>query len=199
MTTKNPIVIPYWVANAFKRQRLPLAGILNYQVASEILSLEDRATLLNLQQFRPLDYVKGYYSTHLLSSWTTSAQGDSRIELDSTVVPLSHSKPLEDRNVLRLSQNYVASQNSLNDTIGLDHITDQEVFELNDFARDSYALILQPGILEALGTYETKMKLVKAMLKISYGYFDTHKVSTENVFSAYVVLLNDKVWGRAVA
>ena len=198
MANKNPIVIPYWVANAFKRKQLPLAHCLNYVKVRQVLSLEDVATLLNAQQIKSLEFLKGDYNSQLLSNWNKSCE-DLRNELDSTVLPLSHSKQLEERNLFRLSKDYTADQSWTADDLNLDNNVNQEVFELNDFERDSYAMILNPGFVESIAQYDTKMKLVKAMLKISYVYLDTHSVSSENVFATYVGLLNDKVWGRVLA
>lgn len=199
MANKDPILIPYWVANAFKRKQLPLAHCLDYAKVRQVLSPEDLATLLNLQQLRAISFLGNDYYGQLLSSWSKSAGVDLRNELDSTVIPLSHSKELEGRNLFRLSKDYLAEQRYFQDSLNLDHNTNQEVFELNDFERDSYALILHPGFIDEIVQYDTKMKLVKAMLKVSYVHFETPQVSSQSVFATYVGLLNDKVWGRVPA
>lgn len=198
MAVKDPILIPYWVASAFKRKQLPLSNLLNYKMVRQVLSLEDVAMLLNFQQLRAVDFLNRPYDSCLLSSWNKSCD-DLRNELDSTVVQLSHSKQMEERNLFRLKPDYLVDQQWSNDCLTMDTSTNQEVFELNDFERESYGIVIYPGFVQAIEQYECKLNLVKAMLKISYVYLDKHKVSSNGIFATYVSLLNDKVWGRVFA
>lgn len=188
MSYKHPIIVPYWVATAFSRKKVSLNKCLDYATVRDILAIEDVAAFLNLQQLHAVPFIKENYFGHLLSSWESSVQPELRKELDSTIVPLSYSEGSKERNLLRLSKDYIDPDQP-----------NQSVFELIDFERDSYALVLNPGFTEDVAKHDTQLSLVKAMLKISYVYSNVNRVSSENVFKTYVKLLSDVVWGRVTA
>lgn len=169
---------------------MSLVDVLDYSKVRQVLSVEDAATLLNLQQLYVAPFLQDNYFGYLLSSWESSANAEQKVELISTVVPLSYSEGNKESNLLRLkkverSQDIFTSEQP-----------DQQVFELVDFNREAFALVLNVGFADAVKESAVQMNLVKSILKLFYVYFKAHEVSSHNIFAAYVKLLNGVVWGR---
>lgn len=190
MPEKHAIIVPHWVLAALKRKQMSLVDVLDYSKVRQVLSVEDAATLLNLQQLYVAPFLQDNYFGYLLSSWESSANAEQKVELISTVVPLSYSEGNKESNLLRLkkverSQDIFTSEQP-----------DQQVFELVDFNREAFALVLNVGFADAVKESAVQMNLVKSILKLFYVYFKAHEVSSHNIFAAYVKLLNGVVWGR---
>lgn len=192
MSEKHPIMVPHWVLAALKRKQMSVVDVLDYSKVRQVLSAEDAAMLLNLQQLYVAPFIQDNYFGYLLSSWESSANAEQKVELTSTVVPLSYSEGSKESNLLRLKKDERVFQ----DILVIDQ-PNQQVFELVDFNREAFAIILNPGFVDSVREPAVQMELVKAILKLFYVYFKAYQVSSHNIFASYVKLLNGVVWGRA--
>lgn len=184
-------MVPHWVLAALKRKQMSVVDVLDYSKVRQVLSAEDAALLLNLQQLYVVPFIQDNYLGYLLSSWEGSANAEHKVELYSTVVPLSYSEGSKESNLLRLKKDEAVHM----DILGIDQ-PDRPVFELVDFNREAFAIVLNPGFTDSVKEPAVQMALVKAILKLFYVYFKAYEVSCHNIFAAYVKLLNGVVWGR---
>lgn len=199
LSEKSPVLIPYWVVRVLKRNSLSLSDVLDYNKIRNVLSIEDAADLLSLQHLYVAPFIDRNYFGRLLNSWEESASGDLKRELVSSVISLSYSEGSKESNLLRLNKDHTDDDITRfgNDTESSDK--GQPAFELVDFDRNVFALILKPGFTEYVSTYKGQIELVTAMLKQLYVYYKVHKVSSTTLFDSYVKLLEGKVWGRVSA
>ncbi len=197
MQEKCPILVSFWVANALKRKGLALKEILDYAKVRQVLSIEDAAGLLSLQQLYVAPFIKDNYLGHLLSSWERSCTQELRRELDSSVVPLSYSEGSKESNLLRLIKEEGNDNNIFADSLFVS--PSQQPFEIVDFDRDAFAVVLYPGFTASVLQRDGQLSLVRAILKLFYVYYDVYKVSSHNIFSTYVKLLNDMVYSPTTA
>lgn len=193
MLEKHPIMVPYWVSSALKRKQMSMVDVLDYSKVRQVLSAEDAAMLLNLQQLYVAPFIQDNYLGYLLSSWESSASVEQKVELNSTVVPLSYSEGSKESNLLRLK----VDNGNFNDSL-VDDRPNQSVFELVDFDRSAFAIIMNKGFTDSVAEPTGQMTLVKAILKLFYVYFKIDLVSSHNIFATYVRLLNSVVWNRVI-
>lgn len=199
LSEKSPVLIPYWVVRVLKRNSLNLTDLLDYNKIRNVLSIEDVADLLSLQHLYVAPFLDRNYFGRLLNSWEESASGDLKRELVSSVISLSYSEGSKESNLLRLNRDAPNDAFSRFDADSETTVKDQPAFELVDFDRNVYALILKPGFTEYVSTYKGQIELVTAMLKQLYVYSKVNKVSSTTLFSSYLKLLEGKVWGRVAA
>lgn len=186
-------MVPYWVSSALKRKQMSMVDVLDYSKVRQVLSAEDAAMLLNLQQLYVAPFIQDNYLGYLLSSWESSASVEQKVELNSTVVPLSYSEGSKESNLLRLK----VDNGNFNDSL-VDDRPNQSVFELVDFDRSAFAIIMNKGFTDSVAEPTGQMTLVKAILKLFYVYFKIDLVSSHNIFATYVRLLNSVVWNRVI-
>jgi len=169
---KTIIFVPYWICNTLKRNNRLLGDVLDYDVCRKFISVDDISGLLGFQQIPELAGYTVSTDISLLSRWESTT--GNRLELDSTVIPLSHSK---EKDVLERLKN----------TSGYD---DQlPVFKVVDIERDFTAVIVNEGFMEAIKNNSTKKSLIDSLLDVSYKYGKIHDVSKTPLFRAYMDLL----------
>lgn len=195
--TKQIVLIPYWVELAFRRKNLPLNSILDYGVVRTVLSIEDAAQLLNLQHLYVAPFLMDCYANHLLSSWGSSCTQELKVELDSSVTPLSYSGEFKENNFLKLRGDYDHDYYGIDNSAVADK--NKPAYELVDFERKSLALVLKPGFIDYVNTSQGKYSLITALLKLFYVYSKVSSVSMTKVFSEYIKVLNAKVWGSVTS
>lgn len=181
----NIIFVPYWIEKALARNKYTLRDVVDYSVLRRFISQNDLSGLLSFQQspvvdilsagFGKSDTVAGYSTDSLLSRWEESAGQRYRDELDSTVVPMSHS--LEKETLTRLKK-------SLDST----DIEDR-VYKVVDIDKRSIVVVVYEGFIEEIKNPQTKYTLVKQLLTLSYVYCRVEEVSKSQLFRTYVDLL----------
>lgn len=105
-TPLETILFPYWIREAFERNKLDYMDIVNYDRIRKILSIEDLAQLLycNCLNDHPL-FGKLLTSNSLESSWRASMSKENLQEFAAVIAPLSRSKTIADVVMDRLFNN----------------------------------------------------------------------------------------------
>lgn len=174
---KNIIFVPHWICEVLKRNNCSLREVLNYDVLRKYVSLDDMSGLLGFQQTPEIARLKLSSDNSLLSKWESSAVlTRSRPELDSVVVPMSHSK--EKEVVSRLLKS------------GYDTFDEgYSCFAVTDVDRDNFLVIMNPGFMDEIKNPEVFKKIVTKLLSQSYVYCRIDEVSKTPIFKTYVDLL----------
>lgn len=175
VTKKSFILVPFWVEDALRRKKLPLASILDYDKMAEVMSIEDRSAFLNIQRADKIALFSSSFNSCLLGSWEQSARSEQKAVLDSAVVPMSYSESASVDTYERLA-------------IG-DKRPESKTWEVVDFDRNIVAIVLKPGFVEAVKIDSIALQLVEDVLAVFYGYYEVHQVSQLPIFGKYLGLL----------
>lgn len=187
MINKQFVIIPYWVENVLNRNNIDLIDILNYPKLSAVLSLDDLAQLNALQTLEESKTIKELTNGQcLFSSWRQSTQESQWVELDSALYPLSCSKDLRRDLVERLSLEFAPmSYDTHNSTL--------PKYKIVDLNRDITLFVLNPGFIDFEFDKINFFTIISDLLKSLYVYHTTSEVSSYQLFSKYIQLLEDDV------
>lgn len=178
MKQKHLILVPFWIEKVLKRSNLSLTESLNYSKLLGLLSLSDLSAFLKFQNCDNYSITSGE-NIALLSSWERSCQNDERVELDSTVVPLS----CEEEATAYIKESFLANQ-SAKDTVP---------FKVVDLDREHYGVVIYPGFTEYILTNSNKVTFIEALLELLYKYFEIHEVSEFPIFKDYLRSMEDSL------
>lgn len=171
MKQKNLILVPFWIEKVLKRNNLSISAALNYSKLRGLLSLSDLSAFLKFQNCDNYS-IQSEENNALLSSWEQSCQSDERVELDSTVVPLS----LKDDAI-----------NYIKESFSADLLTSNPIpFKVIDIDRENYGAVIYPGFAEYMLSSTNKVTYIEALLELLYKYFEIHEVSSMAIFKNYL-------------
>lgn len=165
------------------RNGLEVDACLDYNQVRQILSLEDTAGLLALQDISVLTREESGSSRTLLTNWYESAKGVQLIELNSSIIPLARSNELKKEITERLNP-------SING-----FVTQEEVsafYKIVDVNRGVAVLVLYEGFPSFISKPENELKMTVEQLKVFYIYLKVNIVSQTAMFKRYLSLLNNK-------
>lgn len=173
------ILIPFWAEKVLKRNKLSLKDILDYEKIRKFFSLEDLAGLLSIQENTEIETFKLItLRTVLLSSWEKTS-GALKVELGSTVIPLSYSEEVK---------SYVSQMLNASDDVASQNVQDS-VYRVVDIERNTFCIVLKPGFSALHESSEALLNFVKDILKVFYVYHKVEDVSKEPIFKTYLTLL----------
>lgn len=177
------IAIPFWIETLFKRNKMPLRDILDYQQIRKVASPEDLAGLVSLQGiiFSTLGD-QDYYANTLLSSWEQTALNEQKTELVSVISPLSYSERVIEDVTSRLSLGELEQANP-----------DQPVFRLADFDRKMIGVMVTESFLAQIANGEIRFNLIRSMIKAMQIYNAPHEVASTNLYRSYLELLETRL------
>lgn len=176
MKTKAMVVVPYWVENVLKRNRLNFTDLLQYGKMRDVMSVNELSAFLTVQHTGRIPVINNIVNTYLLSSWEQTRSSDEKTELDSVVVPLSYSEETVSDVVERLSQ--------------VQEDTEQKPYEIVDFAREAFVVVLRKGFMQDMLNPTKQLDFVRDLLKLYYCYYEPHEVSSLQIFQNYLDRLN---------
>lgn len=176
MKTKAMVVVPYWVENVLKRNRLNFTDLLEYGKMRDVMSVNELSAFLTVQHTGRIPVINNIVNTYLLSSWEQTRSSDEKTELDSVVVPLSYSEETVSDVVERLSQ--------------VQEDTEQKPYEIVDFAREAFVVVLRKGFMQDMTAPVKQLDFVRDLLKLYYCYYEPHEVSSLQIFQNYLDRLN---------
>ncbi len=176
VTEKSIVLIPFWVEDVLRRNKLTLASVLDYTRVAELMSMEDRSAFLTLQRANKIGLFAGAVNSYLLGSWEQSALKEQKAVLDSAVVPMSYSETAVNDSLERLKLGETPKPEC--------H------YKVVDFDRNALGVILYPGCVEALLEKETALALTREILNVFYGYYEVHEVSSLPLFAKYLELIS---------
>lgn len=176
MKTKAMVLVPYWVENVLKRNRLKFTDVLNYAKMRELMSVEDVSAFLHFQTTDWIAPLRGAECSILLSSWEQTRSANDPTELASVVIPLSQSEATASD----------AMQRNLVPAMDLDI----PVYQLVDVEREVLIVVIREGFSEVMQDNAKALDFLRDVLKQYYIYMDVHQVSTLQVFRNYLERLN---------
>lgn len=176
MKTKAMVLVPYWVENVLKRNRLKFTDVLNYAKMRELMSVEDVSAFLHFQTTDWIAPLRGAECSILLSSWEQTRSANDPTELASVVIPLSQSEATASD----------AMQRNLVPAMDLDI----PVYQLVDVEREVLIVVIREGFSEVMQDNAKALDFLRDVLKQHYIYMDVHQVSTLQVFRNYLERLN---------
>jgi len=181
---KQFILVPYWAAEALRRQQKDLRELINFDTVRQSFSTSDLAGLLALQtQFgRLVGDPDGYYDSFTLGNkWEqTAQQPDSRALLKNTVLPLSCDNGLSQDHHHRLF------------SADAERARDELPFITYDVAPDVGAIVIYPGRFTDTVLGDLQYTVLKAILKVLYVYNTYNEVARTPWFRQYLVGLSIK-------
>lgn len=170
------VLVPYWVENVLKRNRLKFTDVLNYAKMRELMSVEDVSAFLHFQTTDWIAPLRGAECSILLSSWEQTRSANDPTELASVVIPLSQSEATASD----------AMQRNLVPAMDLDI----PVYQLVDVEREVLIVVIREGFSEVMQDNAKALDFLRDVLKQYYIYMDVHQVSTLQVFRNYLERLN---------
>ena len=170
------VLVPYWVENVLKRNRLKFTDVLNYAKMRELMSVEDVSAFLHFQTTNWIAPLRGAECSILLSSWEQTRSANDPTELASVVIPLSQSEATASD----------AMQRNLVPAMDLDI----PVYQLVDVEREVLIVVIREGFSEVMQDNAKALDFLRDVLKQYYIYMDVHQVSTLQVFRNYLERLN---------
>lgn len=170
------VLVPYWVENVLKRNRLKFTDVLNYAKMRELMSVEDVSAFLHFQTTDWIAPLRGAECSILLSSWEQTRSANDPAELASVVIPLSQSEATAND----------AMQRNLVPAMDLDI----PVYQLVDVEREVLIVVIREGFSEVMQDNAKALDFLRDVLKQYYIYMDVHQVSTLQVFRNYLERLN---------
>ena len=170
------VLVPYWVENVLKRNRLKFTDVLNYAKMRELMSVEDVSAFLHFQTTDLIAPLRGAECSILLSSWEQTRSANDPTELASVVIPLSQSEATASD----------AMQRNLVPAMDLDI----PVYQLVDVEREVLIVVIREGFSEVMQDNAKALDFLRDVLKQYYIYMDVHQVSTLQVFRNYLERLN---------
>lgn len=177
---KQFILIPYWIEEALKRKRLPLATCLDLNQLSQITSLQDRAAFLALEKFdaaltgKPETVETGLFWAWLQSIPANDSEGSAALD---AIVKLSDDASVQADVAARLFEGSVPAERHT------------QAFDIYDLSREYVGAVIYPGYFHQHGSQVTQASLVVAMLKALYVYKTHSEVAKTALFRRYLELL----------
>lgn len=176
MKTKAMVLVPYWVENVLKRNRLKFTDVLNYAKMRELMSVEDVSAFLHFQSTDQIAALRGVDRSILLSSWEQTRSTNDPAELASVVIPLSQSEAT----AIDSAQRYLTPATDL----------DIPVYQLVDVEREVLVVVVRQGFEEIMQQPAHELEFLREVLKQYYIYLEVHQVSSLQVFRNYLERLN---------
>lgn len=163
-----------------------MIDVLNLDKLKSILSINDIAQLLSLQSLQEIKIIKELDGAKwcLFNSWDKDTQESSKAELVSVLEPLSCSKDSQLDLLNRLSEEYAPMAYDIADST----LPRYKIVDLN---REVTLVILNPGFVEYDRDKLNHFKLISDLLKSLYVYNTISEVSSHQLFSCYIHLLED--------
>ena len=176
MSNKVMVLVPYSIAEVLRRNRLSLSSILDYKQMRQLVSVDDLSAFYKFQKAERIELLRAMHSNYLLTSWEQNRTSDERTELDSVIVPTS---PSEDG----VDYIYEGLARPGDDTPGV------LPYEVVDLSREAFALVVRPGFMDLLKDKSKSLELLRAILKVFYGYHQVHEVSALPIYAKYLQCL----------
>lgn len=168
--------VPFWIESAMTRNGMQLGDVLDYNKLRSVISLNDAAELLALQNLQTFTFQKLIPNTGLLlSSWQESAQGAYLTELDSVMPLLSCGDSLNAGLIERLSNG---------DPSSIEAVSSK--YKISSCRRDVHCIVLDKGFIDAQATVGFNLEFCRSLIESVKIYLNTQEVASFPFFNIYV-------------
>jgi hypothetical protein len=181
---RNIILIPFWIQEAMKRNKLELRECLDFKKIRTLLSLQDLAGFMALQEYAQT--LLGMRDTHIGSLYFGWSQGINMNEhehqdfLGQMVSPLSEDESIRKEVFARLFQESARQAQY------------EKPFICYDLSPEFEGVVIYPGFFTQIGDSSLQNDLVSAMLKALYVYEPYNEVCKTSLFKRHLELLSQK-------
>jgi hypothetical protein len=179
---RNIILIPHWVHETMKRNKLELSAVLDFKKLRTLLSLQDMAGFLALQEFASqLTGMKEVHIGSLYFGWSASIlinEHDQNDYLGKVVSPLADDPSIHKEVAARLFEP-AARQSRL-----------EKPFICYDLSPEFEGVVINPGFFTQTSDSSLQAELVSAMLKALYVYEPYNEVCKTPLFKRHLELLS---------
>lgn len=182
-TDKNVILLPYWVEDLVKREKLTMADVLDFEKMRAVLSVGQLATLLAMQQTAEsiIGSYEGGFFTGLYWQWSQSARGDSKAFLDEVVHPLGDTSTT----LNNFKEDYFHKEARQE--------RHAEPFIIYDLQREIVGLVVNPGwFVTNEPNPDLQLRLTRELIRAFYAYQPRHEVASRPLYLTYLNLLASK-------
>lgn len=191
---KKVMIVPFWVMEVLKRNKLTPDVLTDYDKLKTILSAKDLASIAIMTSDLLDDLLNTNYEYLNKRNWTNSVELPwyEKAYRDSTFSMLSSSPQL----VEEIKERIYGCD--ISETISGHSIIYESAFDVLDINRDYIAVVINPGFFKEPGGKQynineangLSLALTKAVLRVFNMYYKSHDVSTTSWFANYLRLLS---------
>ena len=172
-TDRAIVLLPQWLEKVMVRNKTQMSKVLDYDWMTQYSSVDDIASLVNLQRLEPLASMVQPCYKHLVDAWVRS-RPEAKEEIDRVIVTASTSSDYDDSNLEDLDGEPV-----------------DQYWKMLDIDKSILGIVVYPGILTALADPNTKLTFLRQIVELFYGYLPMHEVARKKVFANYLLALKD--------
>jgi hypothetical protein len=167
-------VLPGWIHRSLLRNNLNTVDVSDYAKMRKILSIEDFAEWVQLNDIFKLDN-QAYVSTTTLDQLFNSSTltKDQIVEYRNSVLPLSGTDDIAKTTLNKLCASNSMSKNACNFIATGD----------NNF------VVLNEGFINSINTKESKLDFIRKYLEFCYSLYSVKRVSLTSIYDLYVKLV----------
>lgn len=179
---KKVILIPHWVSETLKRHGLNISDVSDFAKLRQIVSLNDLAGMLVLNQQGARVGLKDHSSYECSWMWSKYEEGHPlNAYLYNTLLPFAELESTKIDLVDRLFSPDARSNKY------------EKPFIIYDLASDHIGVVIYPGFFTGEdGTVLHQFTLLEEVIKALYVYAPLHEVASTPVFRPYLGLLSKK-------
>jgi hypothetical protein len=174
------IIIPYWIADTIRRNKLDHIDILEYGVVQKILSIEDMAHFLFINE----SVISGLNSRFFIYDAWVNTIADNNDNILNQLMRLLDAIDIKQDIHARLSDEKL-NISKINDITDIN--TSNDTLYLVELKKDGHIYItIKRGFLNALNIKEFTRQFYTDILKKLYSVQAIHDVSSYEIFKLYL-------------
>lgn len=182
--TKKLMLIPYWIEDALKRNRMSLAECRDFNKIKPVCAVNDLLEFATLQNKAEMVFGKDawYQSSYdLIATWGSSiAENNTEMYdyLTKNIMSLCHDASFDKELTSRLFTRESRQERYA------------QPFSVVDLTRDVAGVVIYPGFFCNPVDTRLQLQLIEAVLKVLYVYDSHSEVSKTSLFLRYLDLLS---------
>ena len=179
---RNIILIPFWVHETLRRNKMELSEVLDFKKMREVLTLQDMACFLALQEYAAM--LTGAQEMHMGSlyfGWSASILANEH-EVQSYLGE-QVGRLAEDASTRKEVFARLFAENSRCER-------HEKPFICYDLSPEFEGVVINPGFFTQIGDRQLQSDFVAALLKALYVYEPYNEVSKTPLFKRHLELLS---------
>ena len=184
MPKKDLVLIPFWIKDILRRNNLPLKACLELSVIKPLLSQNDLATFVavnNTTYLKKIIDIDGIYFAleGILIDSILKSNVELKTYLYDVIFPLACDKSiineLENR-LFKHNDHYISIQNNVD-----------KKYDVVDLTPDVFGLVLHPH--DSIN----KQEVITDIIELLYSYMSFHQVAKTPFFKGYLKTLQENI------
>ncbi len=179
---RNIILIPFWVHETLRRNKLELSAVLDFKKLREVLTLQDIASIFALQDYAKM--LAGCEELHIGSlyfGWNAGILANEHEVIDflnQQVMPIAEDASTRKEVFARLFEPNARLERH------------EKPFICYDLSPEFEGVVINPGFFTQIGDHQLQSDFVGALLKALYVYEPYNEVSKTPLFKRHLELLS---------